>query len=196
LTGDLRAGDLAELKWASEEVTASLSVVHAHAVGLATDAEDWYETKRPAKRLWGRRLRVGAIMLGGVGVILPVVAQISTTNGKPAIAPGWAAIVLAAAATLIGLDHFFGFSSGWMRFMTAQLKIRRLRLDFEYVWNARRVTAGVPPTPEDVAALLDLARNLVLGVHDAIADETGTWIAEFGRSLDRAEQAIDPANRR
>ncbi len=80
-----------------------LLAVYRHAVGLAVEAEGWYRRKRPRKARWGRALRVGAIVLGAVAVILPVLAEISTTNSRPAIAPGWAAIALAAAATLIGL---------------------------------------------------------------------------------------------
>lgn len=162
MSGDLPIRDLAELDWSPQGVTGSLSSVHAHAVGLASAAEKWYAEGRPSKKRGARILRVGAILVGAVGLILPVLAEIVTRHGRAVIAPGWAAVVLAVAATLIGLDHFFGFSSGWMRFMTAELKITRLRLAFQYEWNAVRLTAAVPPTDDQVARLVDLARKLAL----------------------------------
>ncbi len=68
-------------------------------------------------------LRVSAIACGAVAAILPILSQIYTTDDKAAIAPGWAAVALAGAAALVGLDRYFGFSSGWTRFMAAELRI-------------------------------------------------------------------------
>jgi hypothetical protein len=179
VTDDLERPDLAALDWSVSARVGSLSVVFNHAVGLACKAEEWYARKRPSKKRCGRALRVGAVILASVAAILPILAQISTTNSKLAIAPGWAAVALAAAGTLIALDHYFGFSSGWMRFMAAELRVTRLRHNFEYSWNAEFASSGDPPTAAEVAALLELARLVVLSVDDVIADETGSWMAEF-----------------
>jgi hypothetical protein len=129
---------------------------------LAKAAEAWYERKRPQKKRWGRALRVSALVLGFVGVVLPILAQILTSNGKSEIPPGYTAIALAAAGTVVAFDHYFGFSSAWMRFMAAEMLITRLRDDFDYSWNAILVSAADPPTEAEVKALLDLAHKLVL----------------------------------
>jgi len=193
--GDLARPDLDELNWSAEQRSQSLSVVFEHAVGLATGAEEWYAAKRRAKRRWGRALRVGAIVLGAVAAVLPILSQIYTNDDKPAIAPGWAAVALAAAVALVGLDRYFGFSTGWMRFMAAELRITRLRHDFEYAWQSGRAAATAPTSDNEVAALLARAREFVLAVDDVIADETGTWITEFRTSLERAEQGLARSDR-
>lgn len=90
--GDLARPDLNELDSSPAHRSESLSTVFSHAVSLATAAESWYATKRRSKRYWGRTLRVGAILLGTVAAVLPVLGQIFTNDGKPAIPPGWAAV--------------------------------------------------------------------------------------------------------
>jgi hypothetical protein len=186
---DLARPDLDELDWSDEQRSRSLSVVFAHAVGLAAGAEEWYASRRRAKRLWGRALRVTAICLGAVAAVLPILSQIFTSDDKAAIAPGWAAVALAAAAALVALDHYFGFSTGWSRFMAAELRLTRLRHQFEYDWQLARA-ANAAERSDEVAPLLVLAREFVLAVDDAISSETGAWIAEFQTSLDRAEEGL------
>lgn len=181
---DLPRPDLDELVWTPDKRAESLAVVFTHAVGLAHGAEDWYAGRRRGKRIGGRSLRVGAIVLGAVAAVLPVVAQIGGGNGIP---PGWATIALAAAAMLVALDRFLGFTSGWMRYMATELAITRLRHDFEYEWQERLVTLPSEPSHEDSVALIELARTLVLAVDDAISAETGTWAVDFRSQLDATE---------
>ena len=88
------------------------------------------------------------------------------------------------------LDHFFGFSGAWMRYMTAELAITRLRHQFEYAWNARRATAADPPADADVKDLLGLARDLVLAVDGVVTEETAGWATEIRQGLARTEQGL------
>lgn len=187
---DLERPDLAELDWSAQQRRASLSAVYDHAVGLTNSAEGWYARKRPSKKRWGRALRVCALLLGAAAVVLPILAEMSTTDGKPSIAPGWSAVALAAAATLVTLDHYFGFSSAWMRFMAAELRLTHLRHDFQYAWNAQRAAMADPPADGDVATLLALAKSLAIGVNDIVAQETDHWVMDFRGSLERTEQAL------
>jgi hypothetical protein len=126
-----------------------------------------------------------------IAAVLPMLSQIFTdANGQPQIEPAWASVVLAVAAGLVGLDRYFGASDAWMRFMTAEQQIARLRQGFEYEWNIARAKAADPPTDDDVEALLHLARALVAGVGDAIAAETNNWVTDFRGHLQTAEQAL------
>ena len=74
--------------------------------------------------------------------------------------------------------------------MTAELSITRLRHDFEYRWQIEHAKTNTEPSDEEVAALLELARQFVLSVDDAVSHETGTWIAEFRSSLEQADQGL------
>jgi hypothetical protein len=190
MTGDLERPNLPQLAWDRDARAASMTAVFEHAVGLAIAAEQWYARKRPAKRTAGRILRVATVILGAIAAIIPIISEITTTNGKPAVAPGWAAVSLAVAAAFISLDRFFGFSSGWMRFMKAELQLTRLRHIFEYAWNNLRATSEDPPDDTQLTAYLKLAENFVLAVDGIVAEETSAWITEFRGGIERTEQGL------
>ena len=193
--GDLERPDLEELQWSTEQRSASLSRVFEHAVRLAANAERWYAQKRRPKRQWGRVLRVGAIVLGAVAAVLPILAEISADDGRPSIAPGWAAVALACAAALVALDRYLGFSTAWMRFMKAEMQITRLRHGFEYAWQDALVKAATPPSDDEATKLLALAREFALAVDDAMADEIAAWTSEFTTSLERADESLRASDR-
>ena len=190
MTGDLERPNLPQLAWDRDARAASLTQVFEHAVGLAVTAEQWYAGKRPAKRTAGRILRVATVILGAIAAVIPILSEITTTNGKPAVAPGWAAVSLAVAAALITLDRFFGFSSGWMRFMEAELQLTRLRHTFEYAWNSLRATSQDPPDDAQLTVYLKLAEDFVLDVDRIVAAETTAWVTEFRGGLERTEQGL------
>lgn len=191
---DIEQHELGELKWQSDDRAESLTTVYRHAIDSAREVETWYAKKRRMKRPWGRALRGGAILLVGLAAILPVVAQIFGDGGG-AIAPGWATVALAAAAILIALDRFFGFSSAWMRFMEADLHVKQLRHDFEYAWQEAQVTQSDPPTDAEVVALLALARAFATAVDAGVAKETGVWATEFRSILEKIERDAERSAR-
>jgi hypothetical protein len=190
VSDDLDTPELGELQWGAASRAASLSAVYAHAVAVSTAAQKWYASKRPSKRAWGRALRVAAILLGTAAAVLPIVSQITATSGKAAIAPGWSAVAVAAALASVALDRYFGFSSGWMRFMAADQRLVRQRSDFEYAWNQIRAAVNDPPADDDVRRLLELAHANVLAVQDIIASETADWLTDFRGALSEAEQSL------
>src|SRR4051794_30760916 len=192
-SADIQRPELGELDWSPEEREASLTRVREHAVSLCLGSEDWYRTRRRAKRTGGRVLRVGALIAGGIGAVLPILVEITARGGGYRIAPGWSAVALAVAALLVAFDRYFGFSAGWMRFSAAQLQLARRRQDFEYTWQLHRLAAQTPLTDEDVRAMLATAREFTLAVHDVVAEETTGWMTEFKSDLDQAERQLGAA---
>jgi hypothetical protein len=132
-------------------------------------------------------LRVGAIVLGAVAVILPIVGQITVgPDGNPSIEPAWASVALGAAAALVALDLYFGFTSSWMRFMATEMQLTRLRHDFEYRWEEARAR-GAP-----FEELLEHAREFVVAVHAELERETSAWVSEFRSNLTVTERGLRP----
>ena len=187
---DAKRPDLDNLDWSPERRSDSLSRIFGHAIGLAAAQECWYAKARRRNRRWAQALRVASILLGGVAAVIPILAEIYTTGGKPVIPAGWAAIAIAAAVTLVGLDRFFGFSAAWMRFMAAELRIARLRHDFEYAWESARAATSIPPADDVVIDAVRLAHEFVVGIDDAVAEETSAWIVEFRSTLTTTEQKL------
>jgi hypothetical protein len=183
---DLERSKLPPLDWS--EPRRSLSTVFEHAIEHAEDAEDWYTRKRGPKKVGGQILRIGSIVLTGAAALIPLLSELFADEGVPAISPAWASVALVLAATLIAFDRYFGFSTGWTRFMTANLKIARLRRDFEFSWQeASAPRAGEEADPFE---LLKLAHVFVLAVDDEVADETELWTAEFQASIAAAARQL------
>lgn len=187
---DIESPELGELDWSAGGRAESLSALYDHSVKYAREAEGWYARQRRSKRLWGRLLRVLAVLFGAGAAVIPILAEIYTKNGEPRIAPAWASIALAAAAALLVLDRYFGFSEGWMRFMATWLQLMRIRHDFEAEWQVARATDTEPTPIEAVAERLALAKVLVRSVDEAVGAETGAWITEFQTSLQLTEQSL------
>jgi hypothetical protein len=146
----------------------------------------WYTEKRRPKRIGGQILRISSIFLLGIAALVPVLSELSAGDGEPAIAPAWASVALVAAATLVALDRYFGFSTGWTRFMAADLHIGRLRRDFEFDWNELEVASADGTAVKQ----LQLAHRFVAAVDRVVADETSTWSNEFQAALDSATNEL------
>lgn len=183
-----RKENLPQPDWTNPEQ--GLDEILSHCLEQAREAEAWYMRKRTPKRIWGRILRVTSIVLLGAGVLIPILAQVYTENGEPVIAPGWASLALVSAATMVALDKFFGFSTGWARFIETNMQLERLRHDFEFEWQVLQAEAG--GSGADPAALLGLARRFVLAVDGVVATEVLAWSEELRASLDTATDGLKP----
>jgi hypothetical protein len=182
---------LGQLDWSEKSRVKSLTEVFEYAIGVSREAQDWYEGKHPSKRSSGRALRLTGLLFLGVGGVLPIISEISSSaSGKPAIAPGWAAVALALAAGCGILDRYLGYSSAWMRFILAEQRLESQRQDFEILWNKARANLHDPPTVAEVDKLLTLARDNVKKVQDVIQRETAEWITEFRGALAEAERSL------
>ena len=112
---DLRAGPfptVAMEQWHDTE--SALAKLYRYAEGRAIEATDWYLQDKRGKRIWSRGLRLLAILLVTAGALQPLLDAAAPGPSRTA----WGYVLLALAAACIGLDRFFGLSSGWMRSMT------------------------------------------------------------------------------
>jgi hypothetical protein len=178
---DLDGGVLPHLDWNAPDPD-PLTVIWEHTIGHATKTEGWYAKKRSAKRIGGQVLRVGSIALAAAAALIPILAELWTDDGDAVIPPGWASAALILAASLIVLDRYFGFSTGWTRFMVTELKVARIRHDFEYAWEETISAPG--DENQKRSELLRLARGLAKAIDDEVEHESEIWSSEFQASLD------------
>ena len=186
---DLKPGDLGKLSWEPDKVEGSLDVVFQHATKKAKDAIGWYLVSKRRKQIWAVGLRVGAILSASAAGILPMLSQIFVTNGNPVIPPVWASVLLGLAAAMVVLDRFFGFSSGWMRFIAAEMELHQILEEFQMEWESERAAwKGSGPNDDQVQKMLDRAKDFVLQVNTLVRDETNAWIAEFRSALKQVDE--------
>ena len=195
---DLKLGDvdISKLEWSAEQRSESLNSLVAYTHRLAVDTREWYNTGKRSKQWWAKALRVAAIVATAIAGIIPILTEISETGGVPDIPAAWASVALAIAATCIGVDRFFGFSSGWLRYIEAQTKIRQAIQDFVIDCQMERMKwQNEQPDLEQSERLVGRAKALTTTINSIVENETKKWADEFRDALGRLEEAAEAIER-
>jgi len=158
---------------------ASLGEIYKYSIGFSNGSVAWYQDRRRPKRVAGFLLRVSAL----IATVLAGLVPLSKDLGMPEIYPQVSTVLLAMAGVLVSIDGLGGFTSGWVRYMLAQLKIERARDTFLMEWNNMRMVSS------ERQALLDRAKIFLLAVGKIVDDETQEWAIEFQSALKDLERA-------
>jgi hypothetical protein len=163
----------------------TLVTLYRRAEREALDAISWYLLDKRGKKKASRTLRAFAILFASAGGLIPLI----TVAARDSSWAPWGYVLLAAAASCLAFDRFFGLSAAWMRdIVRAQELQRRLEI-FQYEWVAICAAPGV----NDVSSSITLLHQFVGDINDLIHSETSEWITEFQSSLARLEtSAADP----
>jgi len=189
---DLQVGTLEDLSWAPNDYVSSLDKVFKYVSGEAQRAIVWYLSKKGPKRRGARLLRFAAIVATTVAGVIPLLAEISTSNGngQPQISPAWASVALVLAVAMIGLDRFFGFSTAWMRFLTTEIQIRTALQAFQLDWEIQRATwKGTTPTDQQVQDMLARCQAFLGQVNTLLEHEMTAWMQEFQATLQQIDDS-------
>jgi hypothetical protein len=180
------------------------------AIRSANDTRDWYNRNASSVKKWSRGSRSWAISLGVLGSLchlLPVslVASIFTSGYEQ---PAQAMVAAEAKLGALGLiffmlagswllyDQVFGFSTSWMRYRLAELRLGRLIGSFTLDVEAELARCGGRILPADRAdGIFARLKDFVADVDKIKIEETETWIAEFKASLLQIEQVTKPSGK-
>ncbi|MFE9449018.1 SLATT domain-containing protein [Streptomyces sp. NPDC006739] len=145
----------------------------------ALETAAWYLVDRVWKRRAARALRAGAAAGAVCGAGLPLLDLTGVTGG---VAP-WGYLALLLSVACVGIDRFFGVTSGWIRDMaTAQAVQRRLQgLQFDWASeNVREVLGPAEGTAGEAAErCLGVLRRFSEDVTELVRTETADWMVEF-----------------
>ncbi|MCG3211538.1 MAG: hypothetical protein FOGNACKC_05184 [Anaerolineae bacterium] len=171
------------LLWDAEHLEESLQKLYTFTMSKGQESIDWYGVRSRPKKRWAQILRVVAILATSMGGIVPILSQIPTWATEN-MNPAWASVAIAVAATALGLDRFFGFSSAWMRFITSQLKLEARQEMFQFEWLETRASwQGQPPTYEQARAMVNRCAQFAAEVSTIVEQETLQWVSEFRNVL-------------
>ena len=184
--------EMHRLPWDAQHIQESLDTLYQFALDESKRAENWYWTNAGKKSRWARLFRMFAILATAIGGIFPVVSQIITdSQGVPVISPAWASVVLAIGGTCLALDRFYGFSSGWVRFMTTALNIQAWSKEFQFEWQQQRaMLQGQQPTLEQAQDMISRCAMFSTRISNAVSEETKQWVQEFQESLKALDQSL------
>jgi SMODS and SLOG-associating 2TM effector domain 2 len=145
----------------------------------ALQTASWYLRDRVWKRRGAQLLRAGAAAGVVSGAALPLLDLTGATRG---VAP-WGCLALLVAVACVGVDRYFGLTSGWMRDVaTAQAVHRRLQaLQFDWAAESIREVLGPAEGTASEAAerCLGVLRRFSEDVTELIRTETTDWMVEF-----------------
>jgi SMODS and SLOG-associating 2TM effector domain 2 len=178
--GDLRGVPFPLGDWG--DPAARLEELYRWAEEGALRTADWYLADRHWKRRGARAARVVTVLGSGVAVGLPLLQLTGSARGVEGLAV-WGYLGLLAAAVGVGLDRWFGLTSGWMRDVaTAQAVQRRLEA-LRFDWAAESVREVLGPTEgtasEAAERCLLVLRRFSEDVSELVRGETADWMVEF-----------------
>ncbi len=177
--------DPAILQWDKDNLEDSLQQVYQLAVNQTNDQIGYYRDQSRPKKRWARWLRALAIVFTALGGIIPMFSQLSISQ-QPGfgfddlLQPVWASVAVALAATFLGLDRFFGFSTAWMRFISSELELQGKLREFQYDWAYQKLQGqGQPPSYEQAQAMMLRSATFANDVSLIVQEETRSWMEEF-----------------
>jgi hypothetical protein len=185
-----------EMEWDNANTPHSLERIRKILEADAENAIKWYYTNKRKNVWYSQALRLGAVILGGIGAVIPFVATTLAVK-----APGadtqlemlkinqWGYVFLVAAGTCVAVDKLFGFSSCWLRFVEAAMRLQTLLGKFRVEWYRQMVLADLGgPTPEAVSKQFDTLLDFTGRIREVIERETGDWITEFRSNLTKLSE--------
>jgi hypothetical protein len=140
-----------------------------------------------------RTLRGFAIIFTIAGGLMPIIAALGWTNipmpdGTQVGQVGY--LLLGLAAACIGFDKFFGFSSGWMRYLGTKMTIERALSEFRLDWAMMVAKLREnPPTTDQVQLMIQRVKEFLLAVNNHVEQETQAWVSEFKTNLAEIEKS-------
>ena len=187
----------------SGEVTTHLERLRAYAEGKIHDELGWYYRKKKGRSVTSQMLRFAAVAFSVLGGLVPLLMSVFASR------PSWewlkpfesvqfgqlGYLFLAVAGGLFLLDKYFGYSTGWMRYIVAMQAIEKAREMFRLDWAAlsRALSKADPGTPayeEAVGRMIQRVRAAIVEVKEHSEKETQAWILEFQTNLAQFEKDL------
>jgi hypothetical protein len=179
---------------AAMEWTALEPLVKA-AIASASATHAWYDKRASHVKNLSRLSRLFAIWLGVLGGVCPLLPAslfaplLEYFPASGATATGSGLVFFAIAGGCLLLDQAFGFSSSWMRYRLAELRLGKLIRTFAVEVESELAKCGGKSLPSDRAeSILARLNAFVAEVENRKIEETESWVAEFKAGLLHIEQ--------
>jgi hypothetical protein len=155
------------------------------------EGRDWYWRSIRGKRLGSLAVRTVAYVAAVGGSAAPIIAAVRPTADERLFITQIGVACLVLAGVVLLADRLFGWSSGWLRYVSTVLAMERLTQQFRMDWAAYLLLKDPGAlTKEDARALFDLARRFQYGLDERIKEETDGWVAEFNSGMAALDQMI------
>jgi hypothetical protein len=185
---------LSSLSWKDSDVDTSLLELRRYVENEAQRQIAWYYTNKTWKSRVSIALRFAAILLFVMGGLVPIVKATllpEATKNLPFDFGQAGYLLIGVAAGCVGLDRYFGYSTGWIRYITAAMAIEKSLEEYRMEW-ARNIAKlrGAPPNEQQLDQLIQTCETFSLAIKTQVEQETKAWVAEFQSNLAQLEKEL------
>ncbi len=174
------------LSWAPDDVLTSLNGLF-DAIDRLANAELRYYYRRRRTRAWISGLtRLGAWILGSIGLIIPLLASTNKPGFEGIVSYGY--VFLAMAGSLLAANALFGGTDGHIRFVTTQLEIERIIIRARIHWCEYMATQKV--SDADASKGFEQILTYANELHARALTETDRWGETLLKELKKYDQSL------
>ncbi|MET0285747.1 MAG: SLATT domain-containing protein [Polyangiales bacterium] len=176
--------------FAAEAPLHAATAIYHDAVAFSRNERGWYWDAIKQKKWASRIARSVSFVLGVAGVVAPLIAAIAGSESNKLLVTQLGVAALATAGLAQLGDKVFGWSSGWLRYMTTVTAMEHITLQFELAWASQLIKKSGQLDASDVELLFALARDMKSELEKRRSEETNAWVAEFNAGMAALNEAI------
>lgn len=139
----------------------------------------WYWVSIKTKRNTSLLIRSATILFFGLGALFPLASGLSNEPISKLYWTQLGVISLVLGGLLHTADRIFGWSSGWIRYISTVTAMEYKAKQFEIAWAEYILQQGSSLNNSDIKPLFDLAAQLQKELIKLQVEETENWKAEF-----------------
>lgn len=168
----------------------ALSSIYSYITATSRQIREWYWKSISTKRTTSLTVRSCAFALLVCGTGLQIYASAFDSAADRLVVTQISVVSLVVAALMLTGDRVFGWSTGWIRYVTTVTTMENLTRAFQLEWASYLLSKTTPLDEADTKKLFDLARALEQELLKLQAEETTKWVAEFNAGISLLESAI------
>jgi hypothetical protein len=188
------ADEILHLSWKEPDIANSILLLHQYVESEAQRQIGWYFRKMKVKSQASTALRFVAVALFVAGGLVPILKGIlppDTVRKLPFDLGETGYLLLGMAAGCLALDRFFGYSTGWIRYITTALALEKSLEEFRMEWTRTLAKLrGGAPNEAQLDQLILTCENFSVAIRSQVEQETKAWVAEFESNLSQLEREL------
>lgn len=157
----------------------ALQSIYKEAQKSSQEKRDWYWNAIKEKKVASYLSRGLAFFLLVFGTALPLLAGLSDAPGIRLNCTQIGIVLLAVAGLTQVADRAFGWSSGWMRYISTVNLMESKTILFELTWAKHMLSKSSEIDSKFVQTMFTIAEQFENDLIKLQADETNNWIKEF-----------------
>jgi hypothetical protein len=164
----------------------------------------WYYAKKPWKAWASQLLKFLTLVATGLGGLLPIVSATGLFSRGATDAQGqlvrnlqvnqFGYLCFGLAAVFLAFDKYFGYSTGWMRYITTAMSLETLLRNFRLDWaKTTSGMGGAAPSGAVLEVLIQKIQDFCVAARTLVEKETQAWVMEFQTNLSQLEKEAKAA---